>query len=103
MHNCYKKLEKAAMNREFYFQIADRSISGQLISRDTAQIILESKQIELMPLLNAAYEVRRHFHGNEVAIHIINNGQNGYCPEDCHYCAQAKSSKAEIEDRKSVV
>jgi biotin synthase len=31
-------------------------------------------------------------------VHILNNAQNGHCPEDCHYCAQAKSSKAEIEE-----
>ncbi|MEI7998798.1 MAG: biotin synthase BioB, partial [Candidatus Omnitrophota bacterium] len=34
----------------------------------------------------------------EVVIHIINNAQNGHCPEDCHYCAQAKSSDADIQE-----
>ena len=51
-----------------------------------------------MPLLSAAYEVRKKFRGKEVTVHIINNAQNGHCPEDCHYCAQAKSSKANIEE-----
>ena len=31
-------------------------------------------------------------------MHILNNAQNGHCPEDCHYCAQAKTSKSEIEE-----
>ena len=36
--------------------------------------------------------------GKEVSIHVINNAQNGFCPEDCHYCAQAKSSDAAIQE-----
>jgi biotin synthase len=48
-------------------------------------------------LLDAAYQVRKKYTGNEVQLHIINNAQNGFCPEDCHYCAQAKSSNADIE------
>lgn len=64
----------------------------------TAREIITSKNIELLPLLNAAYEVRKRFVGKEVSIHIINNGQNGHCPEDCHYCAQAKSSNADIDE-----
>lgn len=86
------------MPREFYAQLADKSIAGELLSQQTAKNILTDETIELLPLLNAAYEVRKNFAGKEVSIHIINNGQNGYCPEDCHYCAQAKSSNAEIEE-----
>ena len=51
-----------------------------------------------MPLLNSAFEVRSQFVGKTVTVHIINNAQNGFCPEDCHYCAQAKTSKASIEE-----
>lgn len=86
------------MNREFYAQLADQSIAGALLSKETARDILASPTVELFPLLNAAYEVRKKFRGKEVTVHIINNGQNGFCPEDCHYCAQAKSSKADIEE-----
>ncbi len=86
------------MDREFYARLADQSIAGELLSKDTARDILTSTAIDLFPLLNAAYEVRKKFTGKEVNIHIINNGQNGFCPEDCHYCAQAKSSQAEIEE-----
>lgn len=86
------------MRRDFYFQLADQSIAGEVLSQETAREILESPQIDLLPLLNAAYEVRRKFVGKSVSIHIINNGQNGFCPEDCHYCAQAKSSQADIAE-----
>ena len=86
------------MNRKFYQDLADQALKEQIIDKAQALNILTSGQIELFPLLNAAYEVRKHFVGKEVMVHIINNGQNGFCPEDCHYCAQAKSSKAEIEE-----
>ena len=86
------------MNREFYFQLAEKSLQGQALSEETALKILTSSDIELLPLLNAAYEVRKTFCGKNVNIHIINNAQNGYCPEDCHYCAQAKTSHADIEE-----
>ncbi|OSM00206.1 putative biotin synthase [Magnetofaba australis IT-1] len=40
----------------------------------------------------------RHAHfGRGVRVHILNNVQNGYCPEECNYCAQAKNSDAPIE------
>ena len=86
------------MNDNFYSQLTSQSISGELISRPTAFDILTSPDIELLALLNASYQVRKKYTGKEVMVHIINNGQNGYCPEDCHYCAQAKSSKADIEE-----
>jgi len=86
------------MNQEFYRQLAELSISGEGLSREDCLQILTSNAIETFPLLNAAYEVRKKFVGKSVAIHILNNAQNGYCPEDCHYCPQAKSSQAEIEE-----
>lgn len=74
------------------------AIQGKLLNPNTAEQILTSVNVEILPLLNAAYQVRQKFVGKTVTIHIINNAQNGFCPEDCHYCAQAKSSKANIEE-----
>ena len=86
------------MNRHYYHQLSDQSIAQQPLDANIARDLLSSDAIELMPLLNAAYEVRKEFFGTEVTIHIINNAQNGFCPEDCHYCAQAKTSKADISE-----
>ena len=86
------------MNNNFYSQLTSQSLDGQALSKDLALKILTSSDVELLPLLNASYQVRKTFTGKEVMVHIINNGQNGYCPEDCHYCAQAKTSKADIEE-----
>lgn len=86
------------MDRNFYDQLSERSIAGEMLEEDLARTLLISSEIELLSLLHAAYEVRWHFCGKEVAIHIINNAQNGHCSENCHYCAQAKTSQAEIEE-----
>lgn len=86
------------MNREFYTQLADLSLSQKPIPEDLAAEILTSKSIEVLPLMNAAFEVRKKFRQMDVTVHIINNAQNGRCQEDCHYCAQAKTSEAGIEE-----
>lgn len=90
--------ESENMKREFYDGLTEQSLTGQILNQETCQQILVSPQIDVFSLVHAAYDVRKKYHGKAVSIHIINNAQNGYCPEDCHYCAQAKSSQADIEE-----
>jgi len=84
------------MERTFYVELAQKSLAGEILSDETCLQILTSPEVKLLSLLDAAYQVRQRYAGNEVQLHIINNAQNGYCPEDCFYCAQARSSKANI-------
>ncbi|MDO8580915.1 MAG: biotin synthase BioB [Candidatus Omnitrophota bacterium] len=86
------------MDNHFYAKLAAQSIAGEAASLEDARAILTSPKVELLPLLNAAFDVRQKFTGKAVKIHIINNAQNGNCREDCHYCAQAKTSTTDIED-----
>ena len=86
------------MDRQFYTILAQKSLSGQELDNTTCVRILSDASLEILPLLDAAYQVRRHYFGQDVHVHILNNAQNGHCQEDCHYCAQAKSSTAEIEE-----
>ncbi|MGZ0229705.1 MAG: biotin synthase BioB, partial [Acidimicrobiales bacterium] len=86
------------MERLFYTQLADDALANIDISNERCEQILTDPAVELMPLLNAAYEVRKATWGNTVQVHILNNAQNGNCPEDCSYCSQAKTSEADIED-----
>ena len=86
------------MEKEFYYELALQSMQGKLLSDELCmQILTASSGVELLPLLDAAYQVRKKYFGNEVQLHMINNAQNGHCPEDCHYCSQANSSDADIE------
>lgn len=86
------------MNDQFYDNLAAQAIAGEELQSDLAHTILTSPDVDTMNLLHSAYRVRKLFRNNIVTIHIINNGQNGHCPEDCHYCAQAKSSDSDIHE-----
>jgi len=81
----------------FIDTLARDALQGKLPSPEQALRILTDPSLELLPILQGAFKVRHHHFGLGVRIHILNNVQNGYCPEDCNYCAQAASSKAPIE------
>ena len=86
------------MDFAFYQSLAEQALADADFSDELCLRILTDESIELMPLLNAAYAVRLKHWGKDVQVHILNNAQNGKCPEDCSYCAQAKSSDADIEE-----
>jgi biotin synthase len=86
------------MSHDFYTNLVEKGLQQSPLTLDECRQVLMSPNVELLPLLNAAFQVRKHFTGKSVKIHILNNAQNGFCPEDCNYCAQAKTSKAEIEE-----
>jgi biotin synthase len=79
-----------------YRDLAERALAGDAPSPDTAAWIVDGEDVELLPLLHAAFEPRRKHFGREVMIHVLNNVQNGLCPEDCGYCSQNKDSEAPI-------
>jgi biotin synthase len=78
-------------------ELADRSLAGQIISRDAARAVLAAADEEILDQLSAAYRVRRRYWGNRVRLHFLLNAQSGLCPEDCGYCSQSSVSTAEIE------
>ena len=79
-----------------YTKLAEQALRDEPPSEAEALWILEGEDLALLPLLQAAYEPRHHHFGNRVMVHILNNVQNGLCPEDCGYCAQNKDSTAAI-------
>ena len=85
------------MNPTFYRELTTTSLQGELLSDACCEKILTASEVDLLPLLDAAYQVRKTYFQNTVQLHILNNAQNGYCPEDCHYCAQASAATADIE------
>ncbi len=86
------------INRDFYEALTQQALGGQELDNLACERILSDQGLELLPLLDAAFQVRKVAFGREVRVHILNNAQNGHCQEDCHYCAQAKSSTADIEE-----
>jgi len=69
---------------------ADRSMAGDLLSREEAQSVLDAPDEELLALVDAAWRVRRAFHGKSVRIHVLQNAKSGACPEDCRFCSQSR-------------
>ncbi len=84
------------MDKDWYQALSKAGIDDDLLPQTTYASLLTDSRVELLPLLDAAFMVRKHFHGKTVTIHIINNVSNGLCSEDCNYCPQSKSSNAEI-------
>lgn len=85
------------METTFYQELTTTSLQGEVHPDAYCEKILTESEVELLPLLEAAYQVRKTYFQNEVQLHILNNAQNGYCPEDCGYCAQASSATTDIE------
>ena len=56
--------------------------------------ILENNFLDLDSLVKLVSIYRFENFGNRVQVHIINNLRNGYCPEDCSYCAQRRDKDA---------
>jgi biotin synthase len=84
------------MDKQWYKSLIKQGIDGELMPQDTCLQLLTDSRVELLALLDAAFQVRKYFHGMTVTVHIINNVSNGLCSEDCNYCPQSKSSSAEI-------
>jgi biotin synthase len=84
------------MDKNWYQYLAEAGTACELLPQNSYLSLLTDNRVELLHLLDAAFTVRRHFHGKTVTVHIINNVSNGRCSEDCNYCPQSNSSKAEI-------
>jgi biotin synthase len=81
---------------ERYARMAERALAGEPPTREEALWILDGADVELLPLLHAAYLPRERHFGRRVQVHVLNNVQNGLCPEDCGYCSQSRDSTARI-------
>ena len=80
-----------------YPHLVAKSIGRELLSREEARAVLAVPGEELQELLDAAFEVRKHYFGRRVKLCMLLNARSGLCPEDCHYCSQSSISKAKID------
>ena len=81
---------------ETYSRLAERALADEAPSREDALWILDGEDVSLLPLLHAAFVPREKHFGRGVMVHVLNNVQNGLCPEDCGYCSQSSVSDAAI-------
>ncbi|QDU96738.1 biotin synthase BioB [Lignipirellula cremea] len=76
--------------------LAAQVLAGHRLTKEQGLAILQSPDEELLPLMHAAYTIRRRHFGNTVQLYFLMNAKSGLCPEDCTYCSQSKTSTAEI-------
>ncbi|MUT67956.1 biotin synthase BioB [Paenibacillus sp. NEAU-GSW1] len=77
--------------------LADKALSGQCLTAEEGLAVLEADNDEVLPLLQAAFRVRKHFYGKKVKLNMIINAKSGLCPEDCGYCSQSIVSTAPVK------
>ncbi len=80
-------------NNSKYDELVKKSFNQGSIDPNDIKWILTNSQVDLLLLLQAAFQVRYRYFRNNVRVHILNNVQSGGCSEDCKYCAQSKKSK----------
>ena len=76
--------------------LASHVLAGGKLSANEAIEVLGAPDSEILDLMHAAYRVRSHYFGRKVQLYLLMNAKSGLCPEDCSYCSQSKTSKAEI-------
>jgi biotin synthase len=79
-----------------WHDLAQDVLDGRSLTRDQGLAILRCGDDELLDLLAAAYRVRRRWFGNKVHLNFLINAKCGACSEDCGYCSQSKTSRADI-------
>ncbi len=78
-------------------ELAHKAIQGEVLTHEECLAVLNCPDPHMLALLDATYQVRFHFCGNKVHLHMLINAKSGLCPEDCHYCSQSKIATGEIE------
>ena len=70
-------------------QFAQEILDGRVATRDEAIAVLQSKDDELLEVLQASFLLREAHWGRGVRLHILQNAKSGVCRENCAFCSQA--------------
>ncbi|ASB87519.1 biotin synthase BioB [Bacillus sonorensis] len=85
-----------------WMDLAERVLDGGEVTDQEALAILECPDEEILLLMHAAFQIRKHFYGKKVKLNMIMNAKSGLCPENCGYCSQSAISKAPIDSYRMV-
>ncbi|MBD7969901.1 biotin synthase BioB [Paenibacillus sp. Sa2BVA9] len=77
--------------------LASKSLRGECLTLEEGLAVLEADNDHVLPLMQAAFQVRKHFYGKKVKLNMIINAKSGLCPEDCGYCSQSIVSTAPVK------
>jgi biotin synthase len=79
-----------------WMDLADKVLRGNELSNEEALSILDCPDDEILPLMHAAFQIRKRYYGKKVKLNMILNAKSGLCPENCGYCSQSSISTAPI-------
>ncbi len=82
--------------RSRWHDLAHGVLEGRPLPRTDARDLLDTDDDSLLQVLDAAFLVRRRYHGRDVRIHLLQNAKSGVCPEDCSFCSQSLKAKSEV-------
>ncbi|TDF96153.1 biotin synthase BioB [Paenibacillus piri] len=82
--------------RTDWYSLAYKAIQGECPTFEEGLSVLQADDDELLALMDAAFQVRKHFYGKKVKLNLIINAKSGLCPEDCGYCSQSIVSQAPV-------
>lgn len=85
-----------------WMDLADRVLDGVEITNQEALSILECPDDDVLLLMHAAFQIRKHHYGKKVKLNMIMNAKSGLCPENCGYCSQSSISTAPINSYRMV-
>jgi biotin synthase len=90
------QVTKQTMTAISWESYADKALRGERLTMEEALAVLHAEDDQLLPILQAAFRVRRHYYGKKVKLNVLINAKSGHCPENCGYCSQSIVSQAPI-------
>jgi len=75
---------------------AEKALRGELLTMEEALSVLRADDDDILPIMQAAFRVRKAFYGKKVKLNLIINAKSGLCPEDCGYCSQSIVSREPV-------
>lgn len=78
-------------------RLAAKALRNEPPTMEESLAVLQADDDEVLALLDAAFQVRRHYFGRRVKLNLIMNAKSGLCPEDCGYCSQSSISSAQVD------
>ncbi|MGZ4032281.1 MAG: biotin synthase BioB [Tumebacillaceae bacterium] len=80
-----------------YRELAQKVLEGYVLTEQEALAIVQAPDEDLLDIMHAAYQIRKHYYGNKVKLNMIINAKSGLCPEDCGYCSQSIVADTPVE------